>query len=115
MDREATTDSGTAIPSRYRTGFSDLGYASQEKDIAKTRLWGTGTIAVKGSRDFGSLDTATDVTLGTSPAVATGMHNKQKKGELISYEFGASSGAWRLYRYAHHLRSAPRPPGERSD
>jgi hypothetical protein len=102
-------DDGTAITSRYRTGFSDFGAPGAEKDIDSTRLWGTGTVAVQGSKEFGDLDTATNVTLGTSPTIDKGLHNKQKTGELISYQFGGTS-AWRLHRYAHYLRGGL-PPG----
>lgn len=111
-DSSADDDDGTTIASHYRTGFSDLGYPGREKDIDSTRMWGTGTVAVAGSRDFGSLDTATNVTLGTSPAVAAGLHNKQKTGELSSYKFSSvSGGAWTLHRYAHLLTDV-RPADE---
>lgn len=113
-DTTVATDNGTVFESRYRTGFSDLGYPGREKDIDGTRLWGTGTVAVSGSRDFGSLDTASNVTLGTSPAVAAGLHNKQKLGETVSYKFASvSGGAWALHRYAHYLRDFT-PPDERT-
>ena len=109
-----TDDDGVAIDSRYRTGFTDYGAPGTEKDIDSTRLWGTGTIAVAGSRDFGALDTAEDVELGTAPAIAAGLHNKQKIGELVSYQFADSSGgAWILHRHAHYLRGTL-PPGMRS-
>jgi hypothetical protein len=112
MSTSFDDDDGASIPSRYRTGFSDLGIQGRKKDIDGTRLWGTGTVAVAGSKDFGSLDTATNVTLGTSPAIDSGLHNKQKEGELVSYEFsGVSGGAWTLHRYAHMVRDTL-PPDE---
>lgn len=112
FDSDATDDDGTEITWRYRTGFSDLGQPGQEKNIAKTRLWGTGTVDVAGSRDFGALDTATAVDLGTSPAVDAALHDKQKKGELISYQF-SGTGPASIYRYAH-LMGPSNTPGARS-
>lgn len=112
MSTSFTDDDGTDITSRYRTGFSDLGIPGRRKDIDGTRLWGTGTVAVAGSRDFGDLDSATSVTLGTAPGFDSGLHNKQKEGELISYEFsGVDGGAWTLHRYAHMVRNTL-PPDE---
>lgn len=108
-----TTDDGTAISSYYQTGFSDLGMPGRVKDIDGTRLWGTGTIAVSDGADFGSVGSATNVTLGTSPAIDQALYNKQKTGELISMKFASvSGGAWTLHRYAGMLRNVA-PPDER--
>jgi hypothetical protein len=97
VDREATTDDGTAIVSRYRTGFYDLGVQG-EKRTRETTAWGTGTLNLKLSRDFGSLDTARELVLGTSPAIDRDTATTGKDGFVISHEFSASSGAWRVDR-----------------
>lgn len=110
----ATTDDGTAIVSRYRTGFSNLG-DDDEKSIAQAELWGTGTVNYQLSKDFGSLDTATSVAMGTSPALARG-RRVQRGGEpatLFSWQVGASSGAWVLHRAAHRVH-ANKPPAART-
>ena len=63
------------------------------------RLNGTGTLAVKGSIDFGSLGTAENVTLGTAPAIAPSYSQVAANtfGERHSFQFGDASGsAWML-------------------
>lgn len=93
----ATTDAGTAIVSHYRSGFSDLNNGL-EKEILETKLWGTGTPSFAWSSEYGSLDTAASVPLGTSPAIAHGRHSVSKLGENFSYQVSAASGAWTLNR-----------------
>lgn len=108
-----TTDAGTAIASHYRSGFADLGSA-EEKTIRETKLWGTGAIDFRWSADYGPLDAATAVTLGTSPATAQGRHRVAKRGELFSYQAGASAGAWALSRLTPILpRAAGREAAKR--
>ena len=96
-----TSDDGTAISSRYRTGFYDLGHTAQKK-IRETRVWGTGTPTYKMSTDFGALGTGETLTLGTAPAIAATMARTAEAGHLFSHEFSATS-AWRAHRVAHHL------------
>lgn len=101
----ATTDDGTAIASRYRTGFDDFG-SDYEKEIRETALWGTGTVNFKMSRNYGSLSSAQSVAMGTSPAIAEGRLHKAllNAGNNFSWEIGASSGAWSLQKVVHYLR-----------
>jgi hypothetical protein len=103
-----TDDDGTAIVSRYRTGFSDYG-TPHEKSVDATQLWGVGTPNFRWSADFGSLDTAQAVTLGTSPTIASGWHRHGRRGTLLSWEVGASSGAWTLHRAVPHIEASGTP------
>lgn len=103
-DETGTTDAGAAIVSRYRTGFSDLGLPGVEKTVRETELTGIGSPSFSWSRDFGSLDTAAAVTLGTSPATARGRHRVAKRGSVLSWQASATSGAWRLNRVVPFLR-----------
>jgi hypothetical protein len=103
-----TDDDGTAIVSRYRSGFSDYG-SPYEKSVDATQLWGVGTPNFRWSADFGSLDTAQAVTLGTSPAIASGWHRYGRRGTLLSWEVGASSGAWTLHRAVPHIEASGTP------
>jgi hypothetical protein len=105
-----TDDDGTAIVSRYRSGFNDYGTAT-EKTANATQLWGTGTPSFAWSSDFGSLDTGQTVTLGTSPAIASGWHRYDKRGTLLSWQVSATSGAWTCHRVVPHLEG----PGLASD
>ena len=87
-----TTDAGTAITSRYRSGFSDLG-SPDMKRIHSWRLQGTGSPTLKLSTDFGSLETGAAVTLGTSPAVAEGVRRYAPRGRQFSWQLSGTS-AW---------------------
>lgn len=99
----ATTDNGTAIASRYRTGFYDLGEQG-EKRLKVAELWGSGTVNLKLSRDFGSLDSARSAVLGTAPAIDHVSVPCGKTGHVLSHEFSASSGAWKIHRAAMTFR-----------
>jgi hypothetical protein len=113
LDPTVTADDSEEIPSHYQTGFSDFGHPGQVKDIDGTRLWGTGTVAVSDASDFGSLGSATNVTLGAAPAIDQALYNKQQTGEVISTRFSSvSGGAWVLHRYGQILRGVY-PPDER--
>lgn len=112
FDESYSSDATGSHASRYRAGFSDMGI-HDEKRIAEWDLWGTGTVNFQTSRDFGSLDTATSFTLGTSPAIARQTKAKAKDGSLFSWQVGASSGAWSLQRAVAQL-SHPRPPGTKT-
>lgn len=104
LDATKTDDDGTAIVSRYRTGFSDLGTPGEKRPVS-TRLWGTGSVELKWSRDFEtSLGTAQSYTLGTSPAIDHQVKDsKAKAGRLHSFQVGASSGQWVLHRADHEI------------
>jgi hypothetical protein len=108
-----TTDDGTAIASRYRTGFYDHG-VSVEKRMRAATVWGTGTVSLKMSKDFGALDTARSLTLGTSPAIDRASTNCAKDGELFSHEFSATSGQWAVHRSTFELMGDSREPGAKS-
>jgi hypothetical protein len=99
-----TTDDGSGITSYYRTGFYDAGIEN-EKEIRETQLWGTGTVGFSLSRDFGALGSATNVTLGTSPAIAAGRARVDKRGSLFSHKIASvSGGAWTIHRCTPYLR-----------
>lgn len=87
-----TTDNGTAITSRYRSGFSDLG-TPDRKRIHSWRVQGTGAPTLKVATDFGALDTGATVTLGTSPAVDQGTRRYAPTARQLSWQIGATS-AW---------------------
>lgn len=104
IDGTATTDDGTAIVSRWRSGLYDLGSPGVEKRVTRTRLWGTGAVTWKTSKNWGSLSTGQSVTLGTSPAVDEGfVPNLSERGHLMSHEFSATSGAWRVHSLTHEV------------
>jgi hypothetical protein len=110
----STTDDGTAIVSRYRTGFMDLGAPEQEKWIRQMMLTGTGTVNVKTAVNDGStLSSATSVAMGTSPAVGTGRWSAGTRGRNISVDISATSGAWSLSHLSLDV-AATRAPGVRA-
>lgn len=102
LDASVTTDDGTAITSRYRSGFyAPLGDPSQECTVRESIIDGIGTPSFSVSRDFGAVPTTaggakTAVTLGTSPAIAQGRHRVSQRGRRFSYQIEATSGAWRV-------------------
>lgn len=111
---DATADAGTNITSRYRTGFFAPGGNTAESTIRELILDGTGTVGVKGSTNWGSLGSATNLTLGTSPTAAQGRYRKVQRGRQHSYEFSSvSGGAWTLNQATYHLRDV-RPVGMKS-
>lgn len=103
-----TTDDGTAITWRHRSGFTDFG-SDVEKRIVKTRLFGTGSVDVKWSRDFGSLGSAKTATLGVSPAIAQAVvDGNSPKGRVLSWQLGGSGRA-AVYRCHHELDPSAQP------
>jgi hypothetical protein len=109
-----TTDNGTAIASRYRTGFMDLGSPRSEKFVRGMSLTGTGVVNLKKAvNDTATLSAAQSLTLGTSPAVATATSWNGFRGRNMSVEVGATSGAWSLSELDFQVQ-AVRAPGVRS-
>lgn len=99
-----TTDDGTAIVSRHRSGLYDLGTPGLEKRILRTRLWGSGTPTWKTSRNWDSLSNGQSVTLGTSPAVDHAVvPSLTKRGHLLSHEISATSGQWIVHGLTHEV------------
>lgn len=111
----ATTDNGSTFSSRYRSGFSDLGLPGREKTVRQTELVGQGIVTFNWARDMGAVTTSSsaNVTLGTAPATARGMHRLAQNGEMLSYNVGSVDGVWQLNRVTPFVRK-PRDPAEKS-
>lgn len=107
-----TTDNGSAITSRYRTGFADLGTPGAEKIMREVLLDGTGNVGVSVmTNDSAAVTTAATVALGTAPAVANNRRRSTQRGRNFSVQFGSvSGGAWSLHRAVGHFRGE-RPAG----
>lgn len=111
LDSAATVDyNAQAIVSKYRLPFEHYG-SPGEKRLREVILEGVGSPTLQLSRDWGALGTGGAVTLGTSPAVATGRRREALRGRAFSLQFGASSGAWSLNRAQVNLDPAIRPAG----
>lgn len=107
----STTDAGSSITSRYRSGFFSPTWDSAQSVVREVLLSGIGTVAVKGSTDFGSLSAATNVTLGTSPATAYGRYRIAQRGATHSFEVASvAGGAWTMTGGNLMVRES-RPPG----
>lgn len=114
LTKTATDDAGTAIASRYRTGFMDLGVPEQEKWLRSMMLSGTGTVNVKTAvNDAATLSSAVSVAMGTSPAVGTGRWGAGTRGRNISVDISATSGQWSLSHLSLDI-GATRPAGVRA-
>lgn len=110
-----TTDDGTPITSRYRSGFyTPLDDPARECTVRESILDGIGTPTFSVSRDFASTLPATGggakgtVTLGTSPAIAQGRHRVSQRGRRFSYQIesstaGEAAPAWRVESITQNL------------
>jgi hypothetical protein len=100
-----TTDAGTAITSRYRTGFWNPGQPGAESITREFILEGTGTVNVKTAvNDAATLGSSASVALGTAPAVGDGRDRRSVKGRNLSIELSSSSGAWSASRVIANVR-----------
>jgi hypothetical protein len=77
-------------------------------------MWGTGTVSLAFSKDFGALATASSHALGTSPAIARAVNSDQNQtGTFFSWQVSAASGAWTLNRIVPKV-SGIRPPATKA-
>jgi hypothetical protein len=111
--RQAATDNGAAITSRYRSGFDALGGNGREKTVRQTELAGTGTLSFGWSRDFGTVSSSS-VTMGASPAVSRAWHRSAQRGEVLSWQASSTSGQWALNRVVPFVRPV-RDAGDATD
>lgn len=102
FDPALTTDSGTAIVSRYRLPFEDYG-SPRRKRLRETILEGVGAPLVRWSRDWGALTAGSTVQLGTAPAIADARQRLAMRGNMFSLQLGAASGAWSVNRIQVNL------------
>jgi len=113
-DPTATSDDGTAIVSRYRSGFWNPGQPGTESVVREWLLDGTGTVNFQTAvNDAVTLGSAASVALGTSPAVAQGRDRRAVKGRNVSFQVGAASGAWSLSRVVANVAGS-KGAGEKS-
>lgn len=131
----ATDDAGTAITSRWRSGWGDYN-SSVNKTIRESKIWGTDRATVLFSRDFErSAVQSADVQFGASSSdtwgdgtgsdlwgdgsdpedlwggagqVSAALVRKAIRGTVFSTEFKNSSSAttWSVHRVARHLRES---------
>lgn len=104
-----TSDDGTAISWNYKSGAYDLGTPGQVKILLESAMWGIGTVTLQVASDYGSLDTGSAVTLGTSPAVAEGWQQIDREGTLLQHQV-SGSGPGTVNRLVHYV-SFVKPPG----
>lgn len=97
-----TTDDGSAIAFSYTSGASDLGFPARVKTTLESQMVGYGTATLKVSTDYAAFDTGSAVTLGTSPAIATGWQQIDREGTLWQFQI-AGTGAVRIDRLVHYL------------
>jgi hypothetical protein len=128
----STDDVGTAITSRWRSGWFDYG-ESVVKTIRESKLWGVGSVTVNFSKDFERSAaqsgvavfgaSATDLwgsgagpdtwgdgtgsdTWGGAGQVSATLVRRAIRGVVFSTEFVSVTGApsWSIHRVARHLR-----------
>lgn len=94
----ATDDAGSAITSRYRTGFADFGSPGTEKLMQEVLFDGTGTVSPRLAANDGDPVGSQTVTLGTAPAIGSGRLRQSRRGRNFSLEVSSTSGRWSLAR-----------------
>jgi hypothetical protein len=97
FDNTLTTDSGSAIVSRYRLPFEDYG-SPRRKRLRETIIEGSGSPTVQWSRDWGALTAGSALTLGVAPAIIDQRQRLAMRGNSFSLQIGAASGAWAVNR-----------------
>ena len=136
-------DVSTPITSRWRSGWFDFG-SPQVKRIRETKIWGSGAITMKHSKDFEQTfrtshpvvmtpDLAwgdgTDATNlwgdGTDPEnlwpgggqVTPALDRHAIRGTVFSMEIGNSveSGTWSMHRLDHHVADLRVPTVAKAD
>lgn len=132
----ATDDAGTVITSRWRSGWFDFG-VDVEKSIRQCRLWGTGAVYFKLSKDFAASFAVVDevafgggiwgngtgsdvwgggtdssIVWGGGSQVTSAMNRSAIRGTVFSMEVSNVPGlsTWSLHRTARHIREQ-RPAG----
>lgn len=114
MNPAATSDNGTAIVSRYRSGFWNPGKPGAESVVREWLVDGVGTVDFKvAADDAATLGSAASLALGTSPAIAQNRDRRAVRGRNFSFQIGASSGAWSVSRVIANVRGSG-VPGEKS-
>lgn len=99
-----TTDDGSAIASRYRTGFQELA-AGRQATMRELVLEGSGTVGVSVSHDLAtSVPTATSVAINSTSG--RGRFRKAVRGRTFSISLAATSGAWTVNRVTPLIRNA---------
>lgn len=109
LSSTATTDSGAAISSRYRTGFGEL-VQGRQSTMRELVLEGSGSVGVSVADDMAaSVPTATTVAI--SSTTARGRFRKAVRGRTFSISLASvSGGAWTVNRMTPLVRG-PRYPG----
>lgn len=98
MSSASTTDNGSAISARWRSGFWNPGQAGAESIVHEWLFDGTGVVSVKAAvNDSATLGSAVSVTLGTSPAVAQGRDVRAVRGRNVSLELSGAA-PWSVSR-----------------
>lgn len=124
-----TNDDGTAIASRWRSGWFDL-ENPDVKTLRSSKFWGTGEVFCGIGHDF-KQDTGTEDLLNMEDAAVTKWGEStwgsgewaQPSGLVLAYKRRATRGTvfslylsntikdkdWSLHRATHHLRETKKP------
>lgn len=108
MARADATDNGSAIAWRYTSTAHDLGEPGRVKITQESRCWGTGSVALAVSNDYGAFDAGSTLTLGTSPSVADAWQQIDREGTLWQFKLSGSGQASvnRLLHYVSFVKPA---------
>lgn len=133
-DMSTTATGGSAITSRWRSGWVDMGDPGVKR-IRQTRLWGEGEVEFKLTRDFldvgvnqsvrfGGEDTANwadavwaDAVWSFDHAIAPVLIRQGRRGTTFSVELSHSvlNERWSAHRMDHHLAGSRVPSTIRTE
>lgn len=106
-----TTDDGTAIATRYQSGFYEPS-PGMETTTRWTKLWGSGSPTVNIYTDHATSDPlgrGGAITLAVAPGVAKGYHLKSYQGTLFSHRLSSTEGRWSVNRIEHDMQFGFQP------
>lgn len=134
-----TNDYGSAITSRWRSGWEDFGEGSQ-KVVAEEKMWGQGVVSVGVADDYGDAPgplveiDMSQASAGTNfggtgtfggdgyfgdvvPGLTPRLRRKSNRGTVFSTTFKNSTldQPWRVDRYQYHVRTTLNPSVRQTD
>lgn len=95
-------DPTVAMDPRWQSGGYDLG-SPDEKTLTKTKLWGSGTVALAVAQDFGDPGKAKTFKLGAGSVVTQSQQQRGQSATIFSHKISGAA-PWSVQRLTRYLR-----------